>query len=194
MTHCLDIPLGAIDRNVVFGALIGVETLFLVSQSRVRGAVALWGMLLPALLCAGSIEVFVVSLLRSMHAAYLSPFFCLLIAAGFAQTITAIHRRGYHVGGEDDGNLLLFASMTALLITLPNWGGARLTWSLMLVSAGSLWLGFGIGLACFASLGPRLHGLAKGSRVTGVILFILTLAVIATALGGVTGLRIGLSH
>ena len=191
MQHLFTTALAALDHNVIFGALIGIECLFLMSRVPLRRVFIFWGMLLPTLIAAGLLDKVMGGALRPVHAAFLAPFLELLMAAAGAGALVAIYQRISSIDTGHDAELLLFASIAALLVALPRLNGGNTGPSAIIGSAAAMWLGYGIGLVCFASLGGRLRKIITGGRFAGPILFLWTFAIVALAVGAVTGLRFG---
>ena len=181
--------LSSFNHNIVFGALVGLETIFLVARAPKQRLFPMWCVLLP-LLCAGAlIDHRMVTMLHSSRYECLFPFFATVVAAAGASLAMGIKNR---TDGEEpnlETDFLMYASIAALLMVLPWWtpvaGGAR-PW---LSSALDLWLGYGTALVSFASLGPRLFNRGSPSGLLGYALFLAAVVIIAIAFSGMHGLQ-----
>jgi hypothetical protein len=182
--------LNSFNHSIVFGTLIGLESLFLVARAPKRRLLPLWSVLLPLLCAAAFIDHRLIALLRSLNYEYLFPFFTTLVAAAGASFIMMLIYRTHGEEANSEANLLVFASIAALFMALPWWtpgtGGVH-QW---LSSAFELWAGYGTALLCFAALGPRLFNRGSSSGLFGCALFFVSVVMIGVALSGIQGLQL----
>ena len=181
--------LSSFNHNIVFGALVGLETIFLVARAPKQRLLPMWCVLLP-LLCAGAwIDHRMIAMLHSSRYEYLFPFLATVVAAAGASLVIGIKHRTDGKEPNLETDFLVYASIAALLMALPWWtpvaGGAR-PW---LSSALDLWVGYGTALVSFASLGPRLFNRGSPSGLLRYALFLTAVVIIAIAFSGMHGLQ-----
>ena len=183
---------GIIDKNVLFCACIGIESMYLLTRIHQNGSVRLWLLLLPLLALCGIAGFLVSKGCALLSCGFLVPFIITGIAAIGAGIITGVHKRFNRRSHEQEASFLFFASMTALMIVTAWNNGYAATATVVsgVTSALETWAGYGIGLACFASIGVRLHPSATASRLGGIALFYLSLALAGLAFGGAMGMAL----
>lgn len=177
-----------LDRNVVFGALIGLESMYALTRVHQNGTARLWLLLLPLLALASILSLLFNRACAFCSCGFLVPFLVTVVAAAGAAFMAAAHKKFNRRAHEQEASFLFFASIAALLIAVAWWRPATASIASSLRPALELWAGYGFGLACFTSLGVRLHPIAVASRFGGIALFYLTVALIGLAMGGVMGL------
>jgi hypothetical protein len=191
MTSALIQPLlDAINHNVLFGGLIGCESMYVLTRVHQNRSPLLWALLLPLLLAVSLVDYSLAMFLRMVSCTFLLPLCVTLVAAAAATLITAVHKQYNRRTHEKQAGLLFFVSMTALCIAVAFWHTSGPTVATSLQSALSLWAGYGIGLACFASIGVKLNAFMTTSRYAGMALFYLTLSLIGLFMAGLAGLTI----
>lgn len=184
----VDLLHGVIDHNAVFSALIGIESMYTLTRVHQNGSVRLWFLLLPLLAFSALSGLLLFRGSSLCGCGYLMPLLMTVIAASGAALITRLHTRLNRRAHEQEAAFLFFASMTALMLLAAWQDTESATIASSLRRSLETWAGYGIGLACFASIGVRLHPFAAASRLGGIALFYLTLALAGLALGGVMGI------
>lgn len=179
-----------LDRNVVFGALIGLESMYVLTRVHQNETVRLWLLLLPLLALASLLALLFTSVCARLSLGFLVPFLVTVVAAAGAAFMAAVHKKFNRRSHEQEASFLFFASIAALLIAAAWWRPAIASVASTLRPAIELWAGYGFGLACFTSLGVRLHPSAVASRFGGIALFYLTIALVGLAMAGVMGIAI----
>jgi hypothetical protein len=124
----------------------------------------------------------------ALSCGYAVPFFITIVAAAGASLMIEFHKKFNRRSHEQEASFLFFASLTALFIIAAWHDPKTISIASSLTSAVASWAGYGIGLTCFTSLGVRLHPITISSRLGGIALFYLTVAIIALTIIGVSGL------
>jgi Na+-translocating ferredoxin:NAD+ oxidoreductase RnfA subunit len=177
-----------LDHNVVFGALIGLESMYVLTRVHQNGTFRLWLLLLPLLILTSLGALLLSWMSASLSCNQLVMFFITIVAATGATLMVELHKKFNRRAHEQEASFLFFASITALFI-IATWHVPKtVSLASSLKSALSTWAGYGFGLACFTSVGVRLHPFTIASRFGGIALFYLTIAIIGLAMIGVMGL------
>jgi hypothetical protein len=179
-----------LERNVVFGALIGLESMYVLTRVHQNGTAQLWLLLLPLLALASLLSLLFNAVCARLSLGFMVPFLVTVVAAAGATFMAAVHKKFNRRAHEQEASFLFFASIAALLIAVAWWRPAIASIASTLRPAVELWAGYGFGLACFTSLGVRLHPSAVASRLGGIALFYLTMAFIGLTMVGIAGLVI----
>jgi|WetSurMetagenome_2_1015567.scaffolds.fasta_scaffold42406_2 hypothetical protein len=177
-----------IDHNVVFGGLIGLESMYVLTRVHQNGTFKLWLLLLPLLAISSFCALLFSRVCVTFSCSHMLPFFITIVAAAGATLMAELHKKFNRRAHEQEAPFLFFASITALLIVASWHDPKTVSFASSLNSALSTWAGYGFGLACFTSAGVRLHPFAIASRFGGIALFYLTIGIIGLAMIGVTGL------
>jgi hypothetical protein len=179
-----------LDRNLVFGALIGLESMYVLTRVHQNGTARLWLLLLP-LLALSSLSHLLFDRVCTLYSlGFLVPFLVTVVAAAGAAFMVAVHKKINRRAHEQEASFLFFASIAALLIATAWQKPVTASIASSLRPALEMWAGYGFGLACFTSLGARLHPFTTASRFGGIALFYLTIALITLTMSGVMGLVI----
>jgi hypothetical protein len=179
-----------LDRNLVFGALIGLESMYVLTRVHQNGTARLWLPLLPLLALASLSHFLFDRFCNHYSLGFLIPLLVTVVAAAGAAFMVAVHKKFNRRAHEQEASFLFFASIAALLIATAFQKPVTPSIASSLRPALELWAGYGFGLACFTSLGARLHPFTTASRFGGIALFYLTIAIIGLAMSGVMGLVI----
>jgi hypothetical protein len=177
-----------LDHNVVFGALIGLESMYVLTRVHQNGTFTLWLLLLPLLAISSFCALLFSKVCVALSCGHMLPFFITIVAAAGAALMAELHKKFNRRAHEQEASLFFFASITALFIIAAWQDPKAVSLVSSLNSALSTWAGYGFGLACFTSVGVRLHPFAIASRFGGIALFYLTIAIIGLAMIGVMGL------
>jgi hypothetical protein len=177
-----------LDHNVVFGAIIGLESMYVLTRVHQNGTFKLWLLLLPLLAISSFCALLFNRLCVTLSCGHMLPFFITIVAAAGAALMAELHKKFNRRAHEQEAPFLFFASITALLIITAWHDPKTVSLASSLSSAIATWAGYGFGLACFTSLGARLHPFTVASRFGGIALFYLTIAIIGLVMNGVMGL------
>ena len=183
-----DLLHNALDRNVVFSALIGLESMYILTRVHQNGTFTLWLLLLPLLAISSSCAFLFSKVCVALSCGHMLPFFITIVAAAGATFMAELHKTFNRRAHEQEASFLFFASITALFIIAAWHDPKTISLASSLNSALSTWAGYGFGLACFTSVGVRLHPFTTASRFGGIALFYLTIAITGLAMIGVMGL------
>jgi hypothetical protein len=179
-----------IERNCVFGAIVGVESLYLLMLVNRRRIAILWSLLLPLLAAYALVDTALsVGLIGTpLITAY--PYFMALVAAAGATLLLYLNEMfsgKAKLGTAEE--LLLFASFTALLMTVSQWSAENVNSVQKFTSAIYIWIGYGLGALAFWCIGRKLCINAK-SPSKGIGLLYILLAIVSAVLAGFSGLKL----
>jgi Na+-translocating ferredoxin:NAD+ oxidoreductase RnfA subunit len=177
-----------LDHNVVFGALIGLESMYVLTHTHQNGTFRLWLLLLPMLMLSSLTPLPISWISASLSNHHLFPFFITIVAAACATAMAEFHKKFNRRANEQEASFLFFASIAALCIVAAWHDQKSVSLASSVTSALSTWAGYGIGLAVFTSLGVRLHPFTVASRFGGIALLYATIAIIGLAMTGVMGI------
>jgi hypothetical protein len=176
-----------IEHGCVFSALIGAESLYLFLLANRKRMMLFWVSLLPVLAIYALVDLAMRTALSRAYLDFAYPYLVALLAAIGASVLVGMIRYGSESNSSLTGeDTLLFASFTALLLMLSHESAQIASPQLACTQAIYLWLGYGLGVLVFWSLGNklRLHGRSPARSV--VILFCI-LAIVGATLAGFSG-------
>jgi hypothetical protein len=176
-----------VERGCVFSALVGAESLYLFLLANRRRMMLFWVSLLPVLAAYALVDFAMHTALSRAYLEFAYPFLMALLAAAGASVLVGVFRYGSDTSLPAE-NTLLFASFTALLLMLSQespQGGSPLK---ACAEAAYLWLGYGLGVLAFWSLGHKLRHNAPLPARSMVILYCI-LAIVGATLAGFSGMK-----
>ena len=176
-----------VERGCVFSALLGAESLYLFLLANRRRMMLFWGSLLPVFAAYALVDFAIHTALSRAYLEFAYPYLMAFVAAAGASVLVGVIRYGSErnpsVPAEDT---LLFASFTALLLMLSQQSlQAGSPW-LACAGATYLWLGYGMGILAFWSLGHKLR-LHVRSPARSVVILYCILAIVGATLAGFSG-------
>ncbi|MBN1130021.1 MAG: hypothetical protein JXA71_13605 [Chitinispirillaceae bacterium] len=162
--------------------------MYLFTHTHQHRTFLLWALLLPLLAATSLTDHLLAQLLTLLRLHFLLPLLITTVSTAAALVMYRVYAHINRRAHEKENSVLFFASMAALMIAAAWWKPPQQSLLAPLLSTLELWIGYGLGLLCFASIGARLHNIAPKSRLAGVALVFLTLALIGLAMGGVAGM------
>jgi uncharacterized membrane protein SirB2 len=176
-----------VERGCVFSALVGAESLYLFLLANRRHLTLFWISLLPVLAGYALADFAIHTALSRAYLEFVYPYLMALLAAIGASILVGMMRYGSDSKASPAGeDTLLFASFTALLLMLSQQSSPSNSPWLVCTGAVYLWLGYGMGLLAFWSLGHRLRHNAQSPARNITILFCI-LAIVGATLAGFAG-------
>jgi hypothetical protein len=186
-----------VERGCVFSALVGAESLYLFLLANRRRMMLFWGSLLPVLAVYALVDFAMHAALSRAYLEFAYPYLMALLAAAGASVLVGAIRYGSNRDPSVSGasfpapsfpaeDTLLFASFTALLLMLSQQSVQAGSPLLACADASYLWLGYGMGVLAFWSLGHKLRLQQRSSAMSVVILYCI-LAIVGATLAGFSG-------
>jgi hypothetical protein len=178
-----------VERGCVFSALVGAESLYLFLLANRRRMMLFWVSLLPVLAAYALVDFAMHTALSRAYLEFAYPFLMALLAAAGASVLVGVFRCGSDRDASLPGeNTLLFASFTALLLMLSHESSPGSSPLKACAEASYLWLGYGLGVLAFWSLGHKLRHNAPSPARSVVILYCI-LAIVGATLAGFSGMK-----
>ena len=128
-----------LERNVVFGALIGLESMYVLTRVHQNGTARLWLLLLPLLALASLLSLLFNAVCARLSLGFMVPFLVTVVAAAGATFMAAVHKKFNRRAHEQEASFLFFASIAALLIAVAWWRPAITSIASSLRPAVELW-------------------------------------------------------
>jgi hypothetical protein len=179
-----------VEQNCIFSGIVGAESLYLLLRVNYRRLLLLWALLLPLLVVYSVVdeEMRIGLNLTLAGAAY--PYVVALLAAAGAGFLVFAHRLCAKESPlANGGQALLFASSTALFLSVSYQDAQNTLLSSACLTAVSVWIGYGAGVIAFWSLGRRLRANFQ-SPARSIALLYLVFAVVSAILAGFSGLKL----
>jgi len=176
-----------IERGCVFSAIVGAESLYLFANR--RRLLLFWGSLLPVLAVFALIDFELHAALSRAYMEFAYPYLVALLAAVGASVLVGVFRYGSDKASSTVGEeTLLFASFTALLLMLSQQSIESSSLLPACTDAIYMWLGYGMGVLVFWSLGHKLRHQGQSQGRSVVMLFCI-LAIVGATLAGFSGMK-----
>ncbi len=178
-----------IERGCVFSAIVGAESLYLFLFANRRRMLLFWGSLLPVLAVFAVVDFELHAALSRAYLEFAYPFLMALVAAAGASVLVGVFRHGSEKGSSAPGEeLLLFASFTALLLMLSQECLESSSLVPACTNAIIMWMGYGMGVLAFWSLGHKLRHQGQ-SQARSVVMLFCILAIVGATLAGFSGMK-----